>query len=105
MAFFPFKARELETNGGYKYLHVAAVVCAIGVAVFLVGLQFKGGGYSRTVVPVLCLSTPDSALVFGIAPVCVMSAIFLTFVMVLLFKIIDIEGWKLKRSEVCTFSL
>ncbi|CAI8040984.1 hypothetical protein GBAR_LOCUS22774 [Geodia barretti] len=99
-AYFPFRARKLETKGGYKYLHVFAVICGVGFSIFLVGLQFAVGGFSRTVVPIFCLAASESAFVFGVIPGCFISAIFLTFVMVLLFKIINIQGWKLKRSQV-----
>ena len=99
--YFPFRARGLETRGGYKYFHLVAVICAIGFSGVLVGLQFAVGGYSRTVIPVLCIAAPESSFVFGIVPVCLISAIFLTFVMILLFKIISIQGWRLNRSEVC----
>jgi hypothetical protein len=99
-AYFPFRARKLETKGGYKYLHVVAVICGVGFSIFLVGLQFAVGGYSRTVVPIFCLAASESAFVFGVIPACFISAIFLTFVMALFFKIINIQGWKLKRSQV-----
>ena len=99
-AYFPFKARNLEKKGGYKYLHLIAVLCAVGLSGFLVGVQFGVGGYSRMVVPIFCLAASESAFVFGVIPACLISAIFLTFVMVLLFKIVDIEGWK---HEVCTY--
>ena len=99
-AYFPFRARTLETKGHYKYLHIVAVVCAFMVATFFVGVQFGIGGYSRTMVPIFCLASSESSFVFGIVPGCIISAIFLTFVMILLFKIVDIEGRKLKRSEV-----
>ena len=99
-AYFPFQARRLEKKGGYKYLHLIAVLCAIGFAAFLVGVQFGLGGFSRTVVPIFCVAAPESAFVLGIIPICVISAIFLTFVMVLLFKIFNIAGWKVKRSQV-----
>ena len=99
-AYFPFRARKLETKGGYKYLHIVTLICTIGGSGFFVGLQFAAGGYSRTVVPIYCFAAPESAFVFAVVPVCVTSAIFLTFVMVLLFKIIDIERWKNKRSQV-----
>ena len=79
-----------------------AVICAVGVSGVLVGLQFAVGGYRRTVVPVLCIAAPESSFVFGIVPVCLISAIFLTFVMILLFKIIKSKKWRLRRSEVCT---
>ena len=101
-AYFPFRARKLETRGGYKYLHLVAIVCAVGFSVFLVGLQFAVGGYSRTVVPIFCLAASESAFVFGVIPACLISAIFLTFVMALFFKIIDMQGWKSKPSQVTT---
>ena len=101
-AYFPFRARKLQTKGGYRRLHIVTIITTIGVSGIFVGLQFAAGGYSRTVVPIYCFAAPESAFVFAVIPVCITSAIFLTFVMVLLFKIIDIEGWKLKRSQVLT---
>ena len=99
-AYFPFRARTLETKGHYKYLHIVAVVCAVGSSGFLTGIQFGIGGYSRTIVPVFCLASPEGAFGFSIVPVCITCATFLTFVVVLLFKILDLEGWHLKKSEV-----
>ena len=99
-AYFPFRARTLENKGPYKYLHILAVVCAFMVATFFVGVQFGSGGYSRTMAPIFCLASSDGSFVFGIVPGCFISAIFLTFVMIILFKIVDIEGKKRKRSEV-----
>ena len=99
-AYFPFRARTLETKGHYKYLHIVAVVCAFTLAMLLVGIQFGAGGYSRMMAPIFCLASSESSFVLAIIPGCFISAIFLTFVMILLFKIVDIEGRKLKRSEV-----
>ena len=99
-AYFPFRARKLETKGRYKYLHLIAIGCAVGVSILLVGIQFGAGGYSRTVVPIFCLTFSASAFALGIVPGCILLAVFLTFVMILLFKIVDIEGQKIKRSEV-----
>jgi hypothetical protein len=97
-AYFPFRARELVTKGRYKYLHFVAVVSIVGVSGLLVGFQFALGGYSRTVAPIFCLGSPGSAFLFGVVPACLTSAIFLTFVMILLFKIIELKGWRLKST-------
>ena len=75
-------------------------VIFVGFSIFLVGLQFALGGFSRTVVPIFCLAASESAFVFGVIPACFISAIFLTFMMALFFKIITIQGWKHKRSQV-----
>ena len=99
-AYFPFRARTMETKGHYKYLHIVAVVCAFTLATLLVGIQFGAGGYSRMMTPIFCLASSESSFALAIIPGCFISAIFLTFVMILLFKIVDIEGRKLKRSEV-----
>ena len=99
-AYFPFRARKLETKGHYKYLHIIAIGCAFGVSILLVGIQFGAGGYSRTMVPIFCVASSASAFALAIVPACILSAVFLTFVMILLFKIVDIEGQKIKRSEV-----
>ena len=77
-----------------------AVSCAICFSGFFVGVQFAVGGYSRTVVPIYCLASPEGAFVFAVVPVCISSATFLTFVMILLFKIIDIDGLNLKIIKV-----
>ena len=86
------------TKGRYKYLHFVAVVSIVGVSGLLVGFQFALGGYSRTVAPIFCLGSPGSAFLFGVVPACLTSAIFLTFVMILLFKIIELKGWRLKST-------
>ena len=64
-------------------------------AVF-VGFQFGLGGYRQSMVPIFCLAEVGSAFVFAILPTCVISAIFLTLVMLLLFKIFDIASWNFK---------
>ena len=99
-AYFPFRARTLETKGHYKYLHIVAVVFPLTLATLFLGIQYGAGGYSRTMVPIFCLPSSEGSFALAIVPGCFISAIFLTFVMVLLFKIVDIEGIKLKRSEV-----
>ena len=98
--YFPFRARTLETKGHYKYLHIVAVVFPLTLATLFLGIQYGIGGYSRTMVPIFCLPSSEGSFALAIVPGCFISAIFLTFVMVLLFKIVDIEGIKLKRSEV-----
>ena len=105
-AYFPFRAREFESKGRYKYIHIAAVASALLFSAFLVGVQFALGGYSRTVVLIFCLSDTSSAFVFGVIPGCVITAIFLTLVILLLFKIVDIGGWKFtaKVSQTATCS-
>ena len=100
-AYFPFRAREFESKGRYKYLHLAAILCCILFPIFLVGIQFGLGGYSRTMVPIFCLANPGSAFVLGIIPSCVINALFLMLVMIMLFKVFDISGWKFK-PKVCT---
>ena len=95
-AYFPFRAREFESKGRYKYIHLAAVISAVFFPSILVAIQFGLGGYSRTVVPIFCLADIGSSFVFAIIPACLTSATFLTLVMLLLFKIFDIAGWKLK---------
>ena len=62
------------------------------------GIQFGVGGYSRTMVPIFCLAGSSSAFVIAVIPSCVITAIFLTFVMMLLFKVFDIGKWKLKAK-------
>ena len=96
-AYFPFRARQLQKNGGYKYLHLVAVISIIGISGFLVGFQFALGGYSRTAAPIFCLGSPESAFLFGVVPACVTSALFLTFVIILLFKIVALQGWTLSK--------
>ena len=101
-AYFPFRAREFESKGRYKYIHLAAVINSVFFSAVLVAIQFGLGGYSRTVVPIFCLAEIGSSFVFAIIPACVTSATFLTLVMLLLFKIFDIAGWKLKpKVELC----
>lgn len=95
-AYFPFRAREFESKGHYKYLHLVAIISCILFPIILVGIQFGLGGYSRTMVPVWCLADPGSAFVLGIIPSCVINAVFLTLVMILLFKVFDISGWRFK---------
>ena len=95
-AYFPFRAREFESKGRYNYTHIAAVASAVIFSGMLVSIQFALGGYSRTVVPIFCLADPSNAFVFAVIPACVISAIFLTIVMLLLFKIFDIGQWKFK---------
>jgi hypothetical protein len=88
-------------KGRYKYLHFVAVVSIVGVSGLLVGFQFALGGYSRTAVPIFCLGSPGSAFLFGVVPACLTSAIFLTFV---LFKIIELKGWRLKPTVAMLFN-
>ena len=99
-AYFPFRARRFEKKGSYKYLHLVAVLCGFGFSGFLVGIQFAVGGYNRNIVPIFCVAAPESAFFFGIIPVCIISALFLTVVMILLCKIVNIDGWRLKLSQV-----
>jgi hypothetical protein len=98
-AYFPFRARRFEKKGSYKYLHLVAVLCGFGFSGFLVGIQFAVGGYNRNIVPIFCVAAPESAFFFGIIPVCIISATFLTVVMILLCKIVNIDGWRLKLSQ------
>ena len=108
-AYFPFRAREFESKGRYKYVHIAAVASALLFSAFLVGVQFALGGYSRTMVPIFCLSDVSSAFVFGVIPLCIITATFLTLVMLLLFKIVDIGGWKFRAkvsyTSVCSAAI
>lgn len=90
----------MDKSGGYKYVHVTAVVCALAVASLLVGFQYVVGGYSRLIVPIFCIADPESAYFFGIIPICFISATFLTFVMILLFKVVDIDWLKHRKTEV-----
>ena len=98
-AYFPYRAREFESKGCYKYIHITAVVTAISFSSLMVGFTYAVSGYSRTMVPIFCLASDSSgSFAFDIIPICLVTAIFLTFVMVLLFKIIDFGGWKLKTK-------
>ena len=97
-AYFPFRARMFESKGWYKYIHIAAVANAVIFPATLVGIQYGLGGYSRTSVPIFCLADPSSAFVFAVIPACLTNATFLTLVVLLLFKIFDIGGWKLKTK-------
>ena len=85
---FPFRAERFKSKGYYKHLHIVTVVCGLFSGACFVGLQFALGGYSRTVVPIFCLAGAGSAFVFSVIPLCVLSAIFLSIVMILLFKIV-----------------
>ena len=96
--YFPFRAREFESKGHCKWIHLVSVINAVSLSALLVGVQFGLGGYSRTMVPVFCLADMGSALVVSVIPTCVILAIFLTLVMLLLFKIFDIAGWKLRTK-------
>ena len=100
-AYFPFRAREFKTKHRFKYVHLVAVVSAIVFPGVLVGVQYGLGGYSRTVVPIFCLADASSAFLFAIIPTSLINAIFLTFVMMLLFKVLDISGWKLRSKVYC----
>ena len=95
-AYFPFRARAFESRGHFKYVHLVAIITSLLFPAVLVGIQYGLGGFSRTVVPIYCLADAGSALVFAIIPTCVSTSIFLNLVMILLFKIFDISGWKLK---------
>ena len=91
-AYFPFYAREFDAKGRTKYIHIAAVASAIIFPALIVGIQFVIGGYRRTMVPIFCLADTGSALVFAIIPVCLLSAVFLTLVMILFFKTVRLGG-------------
>lgn len=87
-----------ESKGWYKYIHIAAVANATIISASLVGIQYGLGGYSRTSAPIFCLADPSTAFVFAVVPACLINAAFLTLVVLLLFKIFDIGGWKLKTK-------
>ena len=97
-AYFPFRAREFESKGRYKYIHLTALISAVLFSAVFVGFQFGLGGYRQSMVPIFCLAEAGSAFVFAILPTCVISAIFLTLVMLLLFKIFDIGSWNFKTK-------
>jgi hypothetical protein len=99
-AYFPFRAREFESKGRYKYIHLTAIITAVTFPTLLVAVQFGLGGYSRTVVPIFCLADIGSSFVFAIIPSFLTSATFLSLVMLLLIKILDIAGWKLKPKPM-----
>ena len=85
---FPFRAQTFKSKGHYKHLHKITVVFGVLCGASFVGFQFALGGYSRTVVPIFCLASEGSAFVFSVIPLCVLSAIFLSIVMILLFKFV-----------------
>ena len=100
--YFPIRAREFESKGYNKYIHLITVVCAVIFPAFLVGIQYGMGGYTRTVVPIFCISDTSSAFVFAVIPISIISAILVTLVMILLFKIFNIGGWKVDtKVHVC----
>ena len=92
-AYFPFCARLFEAKGRYKYVHIAAVICAFLIPAPNIGIQFTLGGYSRTLVPLWCLSNRSSAFFFAVIPASLASAVFLTLVVLLFIKIIRIANW------------
>ena len=81
-AYFPFYAREFDAKGRTKYIHITAVASAILIPALIVEIQFAMGGYRRTMVPIFCLADTGSTFVFSIIPVCLLSAVFLTLVMI-----------------------
>ena len=66
-----------------------AVINSTVVSGILVGAQLGLGGYSRTVVPIFCLADASSAFAFAIVPTSAINALFLTIVMILLFKVFE----------------
>ena len=99
-AYFPFYARKFNTRGRTKYIHITAVASAMMLPALTVGIQFAMGGYRRTMVPIFCLADTGSAFVFAIVPGCLLSAVFLTLVMILLFKIVRLGGCQGRIKKV-----
>ena len=101
---FPFRAQRFKSKGYYKHLHIITVVSGVLSGASFVGIQYALGGYSRTVVPIFCLSSPGSAFVFSVIPLCVLSAIFLSIVMILLFKIVGFGKLSFSsKVRVCVY--
>ena len=98
--YFPFKYRHFEAKHRFKYIHIAAVVSAILVPAPNIGIQYALGGYSRTLVPLFCLSNRSSAFFFAVIPASLASAIFLSLVMLLFFKIVCIANWNSCNRKV-----
>ena len=99
-AYFPFYAREFDAKGRTKYIHITAVASAILIPALIVGIQFAMGGYRRTMVPIFCLADTGSTFVFSIVPVCILSAVFLTLVMLLFFKTVRLGGCQYITKKV-----
>ena len=98
--YFPFTARRLKSKGCHKYIHIIALVTILLCSMLIVGAEFINGGYHRTMVPIFCLAEPKTAFEYAVVPPCFTAAIFVTLVMVLLFKIIDREEWHCMKMKV-----
>ena len=98
--YFPFTAKQFKSKGYCKHVHITVVILAVLCSAALVGAQLAMGGYTRTMVPIFCLAGVDSAFWYAVVPPCFLAAVFLTLVMVLLFKIIDREQWQCVKMKV-----
>ena len=98
--YFPFIARNFESRGYFKYVHIMALVIGVLLSVLCVGCHLSMGGYRIRIVPIFCVAQVDSAFWGSVVPHCVIAATFLTLVMVLLFKIVERDGWHCAKMKV-----
>ena len=98
--YFPFTARNFESRGYFKYVHIMALVMGVLISVLFVGYHLSMGGYRRRILPIFCVAQVESAFWGSVLPHCVIAATFLTLVMVLLFKIVERDGWHCAKMKV-----